>query len=55
MDAEKNAINQARRCQRNWDYSKTVDEFKKIGVLHSKKLYSQKNKRFFLMILKKEK
>ena len=26
----------------NLDYSKTVDEFKKIGVLHSKKLYSQK-------------
>lgn len=26
MDAEKNAINTARKCQRNWDYSKTVDE-----------------------------
>jgi putative hydrolase of the HAD superfamily len=26
----------------NLDYSKTVDEFKKIGVLHFKKLYSQK-------------
>ena len=26
----------------NLDYSKTVDEFKKIGVLHFKELYSQK-------------
>lgn len=26
----------------NLDYSKTVDEFKKIGVLHFNKLYSQK-------------
>jgi len=26
----------------NLDYAKTVDEFKKIGVLHFKELYSQK-------------
>ena len=39
----------------NLDYIKTENEFKKIGVLHFKELYNQKNKRFFLMILKKEK
>lgn len=26
MNTERNAINQARRCQRNWDFSKTIDE-----------------------------
>ena len=37
----------------NLDYSKTVNEFKKLGVLNFQELYSQKNSLLFLMILKK--
>lgn len=37
------------------DYSNTTKEFNKLGLFNFEKLYSQKNKHKFLMILKRVK